>query len=193
MYLQIYKLFPCIYILFFFFRKRGKGISREYYFIRKFFFQRTPICRKSKRRVYSSSNWITRRKRGLNFAEKEYVRNVNINVVYTEWKRRRIEHSRSNVRHARGVEWLLACRDPAKTGREFEARRGNKVEGETFRTNTDPIERGQDPVRPRHFNPCIGACNLESVLPYLVLDWLTLENSATIRWENFDDNLISNL
>lgn len=38
MYLQIYKLFPCIYILFFFFRKRGKGISREYYFIRKFFF-----------------------------------------------------------------------------------------------------------------------------------------------------------
>lgn len=38
MYLQIWKLFPCIYIYFFFFRKRGKEISREYYFIRKFFF-----------------------------------------------------------------------------------------------------------------------------------------------------------
>lgn len=166
-----------MYIFYFSFRKR---ISRA-----RIFSKKNPLAG-SWRGAVTNSNWITGGNEWLcppfpclNFTQ--YVRNVNINIVYrrNEWKRRRIEHSRSNVRHARGVEWLLACRDPAKTGREFEARRGNKVEGETFRTNTDPIERGQDPVRPRHFNPCIGACNLESV-PYLVLDWLTLKNSTII-------------
>lgn len=38
MYLQ--KLLSVYIYFIFFFRKRGKGISREYYFIRKFFFSK---------------------------------------------------------------------------------------------------------------------------------------------------------
>lgn len=167
-----------MYIFYFSFRK--KNFSCENFFQKKILLREVEEARlRIQIELQGGNEWLCPPFPCLNFTQ--YVRNVNINIVYrrNEWKRRRIEHSRSNVRHARGVEWLLACRDPAKTGREFEARRGNKVEGETFRTNTDPIERGQDLVRPRHFNPCIGACNLESV-PYLVLDWLTLKNSTII-------------
>lgn len=125
----------------------------------------------------------------LNFIiGKEQVRNVNINV--TSGNGGRIEHSRSNVRHARGVEWLLACRDPAKTGREFEARRGNKVEGETFRT-----EYRSDRARPGS-GPAIltlASARATSKPCCHIWPWIgsTLKKfGAAIRWENFDDNLI---
>lgn len=112
----------------------------------------------------------------LNFIiGKEQVRNVNINVTSGSSTVDRM----SATRAVSSDFWLVAIqRKRAGNSRQGEA---TKWKAKPFEPNTDPIERGQDPVRPRHFNPCIGACNLETVLPYLALDRI---DSKKIRCRN---------